>query len=131
MALLSAKTIIPALVIGLFVYLFILNPRKTVSAPPPRNRSRTCSCRTHHPSQANVPGIGYGKSPLFASWRGAIGFMLWPRRYLRKGYRKYRKSYFKISTLREEYVLISDKEKIAEVSACGIRGHSICTLFCL
>ncbi|KAK6082951.1 sulfite reductase flavoprotein component [Seiridium cupressi] len=79
-------------------------------------------CLLSHPDliafdQAKVPGVGYGKSPIFASWRGAIKFMLQPRRQLWKGYQKYRKSYFKISTLREEYVLVSDRRKIAEYLA--------------
>jgi hypothetical protein len=71
---------------------------------------------THGFSQVKAPGMGYGRSPVFGPWRGAVGFMMRPRRLLWKGYTKYKKSYFKISTLREEYVMVSDKDKIAEVS---------------
>lgn len=60
--------------------------------------------------------MGYGNAPFFASWRGAIKFMLWPRFYLLKGYKKYKPGYFKIAMLREEYILVSDKGKISEVS---------------
>lgn len=60
--------------------------------------------------------MGYGHSPFFASWRGAIKFMLRPRYYLLKGYKKYQSGYYKIATLREEYILVSDKGKINEVS---------------
>ncbi|KAK8034584.1 cytochrome P450 [Apiospora rasikravindrae] len=63
-----------------------------------------------------VHGMGYGHAPFFASWRGAIKFMLRPRYYLLKGYQKYKSGYFKIATLRSEYILVSDKAKISEVS---------------
>ncbi|KAK7953788.1 cytochrome P450 [Apiospora saccharicola] len=61
--------------------------------------------------------MGYGHSPFFASWRGAIKFMLRPRYYLLKGYKKYKSGYFKIATLREEYILVSEKGKISELLA--------------
>ncbi|KAK8065907.1 hypothetical protein PG997_012654 [Apiospora hydei] len=63
-----------------------------------------------------VHGMGYGHAPFFASWRGAIKFMLRPRYYLLKGYQKHKSGYFKIATLRDEYILVSDKAKISEVS---------------
>ncbi|KAK7967159.1 cytochrome P450 [Apiospora aurea] len=64
-----------------------------------------------------VHGMGYGHAPFFASWRGAFKFLLRPRHYLLKGYQKYKhkSGYFKIATLREEYILVSDKAKISEV----------------
>ncbi|KAF2180150.1 cytochrome P450, partial [Zopfia rhizophila CBS 207.26] len=64
-----------------------------------------------------VPSIGYGSFPLFKQWRGAIGFMLHPVAYMKEGYAKHKDSYFKISTLQDEYVIVSDKEKIAEYLA--------------
>jgi len=70
--------------------------------------------------------MGYGPSPFFASWRGAIKFMLGPRYYLLKGYRKYKSGYFKIATLREEYILVSDKAKISEVR---IMNHQFSSAF--
>ncbi|KAI1843743.1 hypothetical protein JX266_010002 [Neoarthrinium moseri] len=68
---------------------------------------------------ARVPGLGYRHYPVLGSWRGAVEFMLRPRQCLEKGYRKYRKSYFKIATLREEYVLVSDRHKISEYLAAS------------
>ncbi|KAK8037959.1 hypothetical protein PG994_014726 [Apiospora phragmitis] len=62
-----------------------------------------------------VHGMGYGHAPFFASWRGAIKFMLRPRYYLLKGYKKYKSGYFTIATLRGEYILVSDKAKMSEL----------------
>ncbi|KAK8012516.1 cytochrome P450 [Apiospora marii] len=64
-----------------------------------------------------VHGMGYGHSPFFSSWRGAVKFMLRPRYYLLKGYKKHKSGYFKIAALKEEYILVSDKGKISELLA--------------
>ncbi|KAK8002967.1 hypothetical protein PG989_002686 [Apiospora arundinis] len=73
--------------------------------------------RTSRRRVPGVHGMGYGPSPFFASWRGAIKFMLRPRYYLLRGYRKYKSGYFKIATLRDEYILVSDRAKISELLA--------------
>lgn len=67
--------------------------------------------------------MGYRPSPFFASWRGAIKFMLRPRYYLLRGYRKYKSGYFKIATLRDEYILVSDRAKISEVRTIALAIH--------
>ncbi|KAK9425888.1 putative Cytochrome P450 [Seiridium unicorne] len=120
MELFSARTLILAFILAVTIHKLFFSTKKTVSMT--QHYSYSSSVYSSHPDlivfdQAKVPGVGYGKSPIFASWRGAIKFMLQPRRQLWKGYQKYRKSYFKISTLREEYVLVSDRRKIAEYLA--------------
>lgn len=64
---------------------------------------------------AEIPGMNYGHSPVLAAWRGAVDFMLRPRHCLREGYRRHRAGYFKVATLRDEYVLVSDAARITEV----------------
>ncbi|KAK9788249.1 putative Cytochrome P450 [Seiridium cardinale] len=118
MELFSARTLILAFILVVTIHK-LFSTKKTVSMTQHHPHSSSVQ---NHPeliafNQAKVPGVGYGKSPIFASWRGAIKFMLQPRRQLWKGYQKYKKSYFKISTLREEYVLVSDRRKIAEYLA--------------
>ena len=67
-------------------------------------------------AQPDVPGIGYGSFPVLRQWRGAVRFMLDPAKHMTEGCNKYSKSYFKVSTLQDEYLVVSQKEKIKEVS---------------
>lgn len=64
---------------------------------------------------AEVPGVSYGHSPVLAAWRGALHFMIRPRHCLCEGYRRHRTGYFRVATLRDEYVLVSDAARIVEV----------------
>jgi hypothetical protein len=41
--------------------------------------------------------------------------MLNPVKYMTEGCTKYGKSYFKVSTLQDEYTVVSEKDKIKEV----------------
>ncbi|EUC47347.1 hypothetical protein COCMIDRAFT_3606 [Bipolaris oryzae ATCC 44560] len=67
----------------------------------------------------DVPGIGYGSFPMLRQWRGAISFMLDPAKHMIEGCNKYGKSYFKVSTLQDEYLVVSQKEKIQEYLAAS------------
>ena len=64
-----------------------------------------------------APGIGYGSLPVLGTWQGVIAFMKDPNGTVMRGYTQYKDSYFRVSTHSLEYLIISDKEKIAEYLA--------------
>jgi hypothetical protein len=66
---------------------------------------------------ANAPGIGYGPLPVIGAWKGIYTFMKDPQRTMAEGCRKYRGGYFRVSTHAVEYLMVTDKEKIAEYLA--------------
>jgi hypothetical protein len=66
---------------------------------------------------ANAPGIGYGRLPIIGVWQGAYAFMKDPKGVMTKGYDKYGGGYFRVSTHSVEYLMVTDKEKIAEYLA--------------
>jgi hypothetical protein len=65
----------------------------------------------------NVPGIGYGSLPFLGKWQGVLTFMLYPNDTLARGYAQYKNSYFRVSSHSLEYIIVSDKKKIAEYLA--------------
>jgi hypothetical protein len=64
-----------------------------------------------------APGIGYGSLPLIGKWQGVIAFLKDPNGTLARGYAQYKDGYFRVSSLSVEYVIVSDKKKIAEYVA--------------
>jgi hypothetical protein len=67
--------------------------------------------------RANAPGIGYGAFPIIGTWQGIYTFMKDPQRAMAEGCRKYRGGYFRVSSHAVEYLMVTDKEKIAEYLA--------------
>ena len=94
-----------------------LNPSKTVAIAVlflatiiwnlVRNRRRV----------PKIPGIGYGSLPLLGKWQGVIAFIKDPNGTLERGYAQCKDGYFRVSNLSQEYVIVSDKKKIAECLA--------------
>jgi hypothetical protein len=66
---------------------------------------------------ANAPGIGYGRLPVIGTWQGVYTFMKDPQGTMAKGYKKYRGGYFRVSSHAVEYLMVTDKEKVAEYLA--------------
>jgi hypothetical protein len=66
---------------------------------------------------ANVPGIGYGSLPFLGPWLGAFAFMKDPEGVINAGVAQYKGGYFKIATHALEYILVTDKNKIAEYTS--------------
>jgi len=64
-----------------------------------------------------IPGIGYGSLPLVGKWQGAIAFMKDPAGALERGYAQCKDGCFRVSNHSMEYVIVSDKKKIAECLA--------------
>ena len=64
-----------------------------------------------------APGIGYGSLPLLGKWQGVIAFLKDPNGTLARGYAQYKDGYFRVSSHSVEYLIVSDKKKIAEYVA--------------
>jgi len=92
---LSKTTAIAILILAAIVWKLTFNRRKT----------------------PNAPGIGYGSLPLLGTWQGVIAFMKDPEGIIARGYAHYKDSYFRVSTHSKEYLIVSDKKKIAEYLA--------------
>lgn len=69
---------------------------------------------TDHWVKVNVPGVGYPPIPFIGSWIAAFRFMYDPVGLVRQGIEKYNRGMFRIATLQGEYVLVPDREQIAE-----------------
>lgn len=65
----------------------------------------------------NAPGVGYGRLPVIGVWQGVWAFMKDPQGAMAEGCRKYRGRYFRVSSHSVEYLMVTDKEKIAEYLA--------------
>ena len=63
----------------------------------------------------NAPGSGYGPLPIIGTWQGVFTFMKDPRATIARGCAQFK--YFRVTTHSIEYVIIADKEKIAEYLA--------------
>lgn len=71
----------------------------------------------NRPKVPKVPGIGYGSLPLVGKWQGVLAFMKDPNGTLARGYAQYKDSYFRVSSHSLEYIIVSNKKKIAEYLA--------------
>ncbi|KIX10708.1 uncharacterized protein Z518_01792 [Rhinocladiella mackenziei CBS 650.93] len=69
---------------------------------------------SNYQKRVKVPGIGYSAWPILSSWIAAFKFMRSPVELTRQGIEKHNRGFFRISTLQGEYVLIAQRDKIAE-----------------
>ena len=63
---------------------------------------------------ADAPGIGYGSLPFLGPWLGAFTFMKDPEGTVDKAVAQYKGGYFRMATHSLEYLMVADKDKIAE-----------------
>ncbi|KAK2808997.1 hypothetical protein FQN50_004271 [Emmonsiellopsis sp. PD_5] len=64
--------------------------------------------------RVKVPGVGYPSFPILSSWVAAYRLLRDPVKLVREGIANYNHGPFRISTIQGEYVLINEKEKVAE-----------------
>ncbi|PGH14610.1 hypothetical protein AJ79_02945 [Helicocarpus griseus UAMH5409] len=69
---------------------------------------------TSYQKTAEVPAVGNRGLPILSSWVAAYRFLKEPVRLVREGIASYNHGPFRISTIQGEYVLIPDKERVAE-----------------
>lgn len=61
-----------------------------------------------------MPGVGFGVIPVLDSWMAAYRFTMNPLSLMTEGYAKYAPGYFRIATVQDEYVIVTDRDKVAE-----------------
>jgi hypothetical protein len=61
-----------------------------------------------------VTSVGFVPIPIIGSWVAAYRFMRDPFRLIQEGIKKTTNGMFRISTLQGEYVLVTDRNKVAE-----------------
>lgn len=64
--------------------------------------------------QPKVPSVGFVFIPVIGSWIAAYRFMKNPLSLVLEGTAKAKNGMFRISTLQGEYVLVTDRSKVAE-----------------